>query len=72
MSDKKIETIDGYCPNCWGRQVYQDQIIDKAKEARVDLNNVDQYKGWIQGYAAKFLTGLKIDGKGTCPSCGVG
>lgn len=67
-----METPENYCPNCWGTQEYQDEIREKAKEARVDLNNVSQYKGWIQGYATKHLTGLKLDKKGVCPTCSTG
>ena len=68
-----IPVEEGYCPNCWGRQEYQDQIREAAKKDNIDLNNVDARKGWIAGYATKYLTGLKkaanLGGKKKCPSC---
>lgn len=55
-----VEVIEGYCPNCWGTQEYQNQIIVAAKKDNIDLNNISAKKGWIQAYAAQHLTGLRI------------
>ena len=69
---KKIEAISGYCPNCWGRQEYQNQIRSVARKEKVDLNNLDQKLGWIQAYAAKNLNPIKLvdaNGKIICKSC---
>ena len=67
-SSDPITPADGFCPNCWGRQEYQDQIIEAAEKQNVDLKNIDQKKGWIQAYAEKNLTGLKLE-SGSCPVC---
>ncbi len=71
---EKIEVEKGYCPNCWGRQEYQDKLYDVVKSQKIDLNNIKEKKGWIQAYAAKYLGGLKLyenNGKQKCPSCSV-
>lgn len=69
---KKIEAAPGYCPNCWGRQEYQNQIKSAARKEQIDLNNLDQKIGWIQAYAAKNLNPIKLidaNGKSICKNC---
>ncbi len=70
---KKTPVIPGYCPNCWGRQEYQDQIHSAARKDQIDLNNIDKKMGWIQAYAAKNLSSMKLvdaNGKMSCRGCG--
>jgi len=46
-------------------------IFSILKE-EINLNNIDQKKGWIDAYAAKHLHGIKLQKKGNkviCPSC---
>jgi len=68
---KSIYAEKDYCPNCWGKQEYQGKIVEAAEKANVDLNNIEEQRGWIQAYAAKHLQQLKLrkdDGK-TCSVC---
>ncbi len=68
---KQIPVPAGYCPNCWGRQEYQNQIIEAAMSQKIDLNNVGKHKGWIQAYAERNLLGLQLDvSNGRCKTCG--
>lgn len=72
LFSKKVDAIPGYCPNCWGRQEYQDQITTAARNEKIDLNNINQKMGWIQAYAAKNLSTIRLidaNGKSICKSC---
>lgn len=70
-----IETVpDGYCPNCWGTQEYGGKFFDAVKLARIDRGNIDQKKGWIQDYANKNLSGIRLQHQGNewiCNRCSV-
>ncbi len=73
-NEEPIEVIEGYCPNCWGTQEYQNQIVDAAKKDNIDLNNICVKKGWIQAYAAQHLTGLRVQSnanKSGCLNCSI-
>jgi len=69
---KKVEAPDGYCPNCWGRQEYSGEFYEAVLEEKIDLNNINKKKGWIQEYAAKHLEGIKLNrthGIAECSAC---
>ncbi len=69
---EQIKPLEGYCPNCWGTQEYQEQIIEAAEQEKIDLNNISLRKGWIQAHAARFFEGIKLGKKeyeGGCPIC---
>lgn len=68
------QTPDGYCPNCWGRQEYGGEFYEAIYKEDINLNNVEEKKGWIQAYALENLEGIKLDTSAnpmTCPSCKV-
>lgn len=61
-----------YCPNCWGRYEYEGKIIKDMQDAHINLNNIEEKKGWIQAYAAEHLKGIKLEDKNIvkeCPDC---
>lgn len=63
---------EGYCPNCWGRQEYGGQFREAINNEKIDLNNIDQKRGWIDAYAKKNFQGIKLrenDGSTYCPTC---
>ena len=63
---------DGYCPNCWGRQEYSGKFYDSVKVEGINTNNLDDKKGWVQGYAEKYLTGIQLtenDAQLVCNNC---
>lgn len=47
------------CPNCWGWQEYEDQVIKSTTTEKIDLKNIDQKKGWIVAYATRKLNGFR-------------
>lgn len=64
---------DGYCPNCWGSQQYAGKFLEKTIEERIDTNNLNEKKGWIQEYAVTHFEGIKMQettkDKFDCPAC---
>ncbi|MFC3881346.1 hypothetical protein ACFOSV_14225 [Algoriphagus namhaensis] len=66
------DTPEGFCPNCWGRQKYQGAFYNAIKNEEITTKNVDQKKGWIEGYVERNLTGIKLvstDGGLLCNYC---
>jgi hypothetical protein len=65
---------EGYCPNCWGKQEYGGQFYEAIKNEGVDIHQTNPQKGWIQDYAEKNLSGIRLkpadEGK-VCPKCKV-
>jgi hypothetical protein len=60
---------EGMCPNCWGREEYGGHFYEAIKNHKIDLNNVEEKKGWIQAYAVKHFDGIKLDEKGGQYEC---
>jgi hypothetical protein len=68
------DTPDGLCPNCWGREEYGGQFYDAVKNRGLDANHKDEDVGWVQDYANKHLTGIRLKRKGdqlVCSKCKV-
>lgn len=69
-----IETPEKYCPNCWGRQEYHGGFLKVIKNEIIDLNNIDQKKGWIDAYFVRHFEGIKlkkVESKLVCGVCDV-
>ena len=65
---------DGYCPNCWGNQEYEGKFFEAVKNEGVDIDQVDDRKGWVLDYAEKHLAGIQLKSRGkniVCESCKV-
>ncbi|MEM7106530.1 MAG: hypothetical protein AAF502_25625 [Bacteroidota bacterium] len=66
------EVPEGFCPNCWGKQEYEGKFLEALNNEKIDLNNIDNKKGWIQAYATRNFEGIKIDQSNDlfeCPTC---
>lgn len=73
-SKPEIEAPEGACPNCWGRQEYQDKIFEAVRKKGIDIKKLELEKGWIRAYAMENLSKLWLedrDGASTCPTCHV-
>lgn len=73
-NNKSVETPDGVCPNCWGRQEYQGKFFEAVKREGIDTQNITEKKGWIQAYAEQHLSGIELSKSepiNTCVSCGL-
>ncbi|MCP4440968.1 MAG: hypothetical protein GY810_18760 [Aureispira sp.] len=63
---------EGFCPNCWGTQEYDDQVRKLAKEQQVDINNHQANYAFIQNFVVDHLDGIKlkrVNNESVCPSC---
>jgi len=65
---------DGYCPNCWGYQEYGGQFFEAVINDKVDVNSASPNVGWVQDYANKHLSKIKLQPHEegyVCPNCKV-
>lgn len=71
--DKREDSApEGLCPNCWGRQEYSGQFYEAINNESIDLNNIDEKRGWIQAIVAKNITGIALqeeNGEMVCQRC---
>jgi len=66
------ELSNGYCPNCWGDQEYDNLIREKYKDAQISVNNHTANYAFIQDFMVTHMSGIKLKStvKGTeCPTC---
>ncbi len=69
---EKIETPEGFCPNCWGKQEYAGEFYEAVKNHNVDINSKNPNIGWVQEYADKHLSSIQLkheDGTDVCQKC---
>ena len=68
------ESPEGYCPNCWGTQEYDNQIREMYKDKQIDVNNHQANYAFIQDFVVNHIDGIRLK-KGTssleCPTCKV-
>ncbi len=72
LAGGKTNPPEGYCPNCWGTQEYEGEFYKAIKNEGINVNNIEQKKGWIQAYAAENLSGIRLvpsDNQLVCNSC---
>ncbi len=65
----------GLCPNCWGREEYGGKFYEAVKKNDTDINSKSPNVGWIQDYANKNLSGIRVEHENEqyiCPTCTVG
>ena len=72
--ETRNEVPESFCPNCWGKQEYDNQVRELYKDKQIDINNHEANHAFIQEFAVKHLSGihLKKEGDGlSCPTCGL-
>lgn len=78
--NKKIELTEnelveaGACPNCWGRQEYDDQFVEYVEDQTKSNINHDKSnrKAFVQQFVETHVTGIRLKKDGdklACPSC---
>ena len=68
------EVPEGLCPNCWGKQEYNNQVRELYRDKQIDINNHEANHSFIQDFAVKHLSGIHLikEDKGyLCPTCKV-
>ena len=65
-------TPEGYCPNCWGSQEYDNEIRELYKDKQVDVNNHEAHYAFIQDFVVNHIDGIKLkrgNNSLECPTC---
>lgn len=71
-TETKGKTPDGFCPNCWGFQEYDNKIRDMYIEKQIDINNHKANYSFIQKFLVTNIDGIRLrkDQDGiVCPNC---
>jgi hypothetical protein len=66
---------EGFCPNCWGVQGYDNKVRALYKDKQIDVNNHEANHAFIQDFMVTHLEGIKLKKRTDdfeCPSCHVG
>jgi hypothetical protein len=71
-TETKSEVPEGVCPNCWGKQEYDNVIREMYKDKQVDVNNHEANYAFIQDFVVTHIDGIRLK-KGNssfeCPTC---
>lgn len=64
----------GICPNCWGRQKYDEQFADYVKDQTKSNINHDKQnkKAFVLQFVETNITGVRLKREGdsqVCPTC---
>lgn len=64
----------GVCPNCWGKQAYDDKFLEVQEDRTKSNINNDKTakKAFIQQFVETNVTGIKLKSEGenmACPAC---
>ena len=65
---------DGYCPNCWGTQRYDNVVREMYKDKQIDVNNDKANYTFIRDFVVKRIDGIHLikgDNGYECPTCKV-
>jgi hypothetical protein len=71
-SDTKDKVPEGVCPNCWGKQEYDNKFRKLYNEKQIDVNNHKAQRAFIQKFVVEHINGIKLrrgDSGLECPSC---
>ena len=70
--ETKNESPEGYCPNCWGTQEYDNEIRELYKDKQIDVNNHEANYAFIQDFVVNHIDGIKLkrgNNSLECPTC---
>jgi len=63
----------GLCPNCWGKQEYDNEIRELRRDKQIDVNNHEANYAFIQDFVVNRVEGIRLQklssGKLHCPNC---
>lgn len=73
ITKQEIEDAN-VCPNCWGKQEYENQYKDYVNDSTKSNINHDKQnrKAFIAQFVETYVTGIKLknkDGEKVCPVC---
>jgi len=70
--ETKGKAPEGFCPNCWGSQEYDNEIREMYIDKQIDVNNHAANYAFIQDFVVTHIKGIHLK-KGNngfeCPTC---
>jgi len=71
-NETKKQVPDGFCPNCWGNQEYDNTIRELYEDKQIDVNNHNANYAFVQDFIVTRVKGIHLK-KGNnsfeCPTC---
>lgn len=70
--ETKDTVPEGFCPNCWGNQKYENVVREMYRDKQIDVNNKEANHAFIQDFVVSKLDGIKLkkgDSSYQCPTC---
>lgn len=67
-----IEAPEGVCPNCWGKQEWDNKYMEIVKDKQIDVNNHSANHAFIKDFVVTHLDGIKLKKEKDyyhCPQC---
>ena len=58
--ERKDSPPQGYCPNCWGRQKYDDVIRELYKDKQIDVNNDKANYTFVRKFVVTRIDGIQL------------
>jgi hypothetical protein len=71
-AETKGKSPEGYCPNCWGAQEYDNIIREMYEDKQIDINNHKANYAFIQDFVVNKIDGIRLrkgDNSLECPTC---
>ena len=65
---------DGLCPNCWGKQEYDNVIRELYRDKQIDVNNHKANYAFVQEFIVNRVNGIRLikgSNSSECPTCKV-
>jgi hypothetical protein len=59
-SETKDAVPEGYCPNCWGKQEYDNEIRELYEDKQIDVNNHAANYAFIQDFVVTRIDGIHL------------
>ena len=63
----------GICPNCWGRQQWENRFYDVARDEQIDITNNKKREAFINDFVKKYVEGIRLHKDGPkytrCQTC---
>ncbi len=70
--ETKDKAPEGFCPNCWGEQEYDNKFRTLYEDAQVNVNNHSENYAFIQEFMVTHLNGIHLlrdEDKLVCTNC---
>ena len=73
-SETEGKTPEGVCPNCWGKQEYDNVMRELYEDKQIDVNNHKANYAFVQEFIVNRIEGITLikgANSSECPTCKV-